>query len=83
MRLRSKDLSARNLGGELIMLNLTTSRYFSVTGVGTRIVELLADDISLDGLIGTIVAEYEVDPTDARRDVSAFLERLRDVELLV
>lgn len=83
MRLRSKDLSTRTLDGETIMLNLSTSRYFSVTGVGTRIVELLADDISLGGLVGTIVAEYEVDPADACRDVSAFLERLREVELLV
>ena len=83
MRLRSTDISTRILGDETIMLNLSTSRYFTVTGVGTRIVELLADDTSLAELVGAIVDEYEVDPDNAQRDVSTFVERLRAAELLV
>ena len=83
MRLRLTDISTRTLGDETIMLNLSTSRYFTVTGVGIRIVELLADDTSLEELVGAIVDEYEVDPDNAQRDVSTFVERLRAAELLV
>jgi hypothetical protein len=82
MRLRSTDISARAIGDELIVLSLPTSRYLSITGVGVRVFELLADDTSLDAVVGTIVDEYEVDPATARRDVEGFLERLRDVQLL-
>ena len=82
MRIRSTDISARTIGDETIVLSLTTSRYLSITGVGTRVLELLAEDTSLDDLVATIVDEYEVDPTTARHDIRAFLDRLRDAELL-
>ncbi|MGH3903811.1 MAG: PqqD family protein [Pseudonocardiaceae bacterium] len=82
MRLRSTDISARTIGDETIVLSLPTSRYFTITGVGTRVFELLAEDTSLDDLIGRVVAEYEVDPATARRDIEAFLDRLRDAQLL-
>lgn len=82
MRLRSSDISARTIGDETIVLSLPTSRYFTITGVGTRVFELLAEDASLDELVGTITEEYEVEPATARRDIEAFLDRLRDAQLL-
>ncbi len=82
MRLRSTEISARAIGDETIVLSLPSSRYFTITGVGTRLFELLAEETSLDELVGTIVDEYEVDSVTARRDIEAFLSRLRDVELL-
>lgn len=82
MRLQSTDISARTIGDETIVLSLPSSRYFTITGVGTRLFELLAEDTSLDELVETIVDEYEVDPVTARRDIEAFLDRLRDVALL-
>lgn len=82
MRLRSTDISTRKLGDETIVLNLATSRYFTITGVGGRAMELLAEETSLDSLVEAITSEYEVEPIDARRDLAAFLERLRAAELL-
>ncbi len=82
MRLRSTDISARTLGDETIVLSLSTSQYFTITGVGTRVFELLVEDTSVDELVGKIVHEYEVDPETAHRDIEAFLDRLRDAELL-
>lgn len=82
MRLRSTDISARTIGDETIVLDLPSSRYFTITGVGTRLFELLAEDTSLDELVSTIVDEYDVEPMTARRDLEAFLDRLRDAQLL-
>lgn len=82
MRLRTAEVSVRTIGDETIILNLPTSRYFTITGVGTRVFELLAEDISVDELVETITGEYEVEPAVARRDIELFLDRLRDAELL-
>lgn len=82
MRLRSTDISARTIGDETIVLSLPSSKYFTITGVGTRVFELLAENMSLDELVGVIVEEYEVDPAIARRDIEAFLDRLHDAQLL-
>jgi hypothetical protein len=83
MRLRATDISSRTLGQETIVLNLSTSRYFTITGTGTRLFELLVEDRSLDELVATIVDEYEAEPAMVRNDVAAFVDRLRAAELLV
>lgn len=82
MRLRSADISARTIGDETIVLNLRSSRYFTVTGVGTTLLELLAQDRSIEALVTSIVDEYEVEPAVARTDIEAFVDRLRAAQLL-
>jgi len=82
VRLRSADISARKLGDETIVLSLARSRYFAITGVGRRVFELLTDERSLDELIEVIVDEYDVTTAVARRDIEAFVGRLRDAQLL-
>jgi hypothetical protein len=82
MRLRTTDISARTIGGETIVLDLPNSQYFAITGVGSRVFELLGEDRTLDDLVTTIVAEFEVDEPTARRDVLAFVDRLHQARLL-
>jgi hypothetical protein len=82
MRLRTTDISARTIGGETIVLDLPNSQYFAITGVGSRVFELLGEDRTLDDLVTTVVAEYEVDEPTARRDVRAFVDRLDRAQLL-
>jgi hypothetical protein len=82
MQLRQSDLSARAIDGETIILDLRDSRYLSVTGVGTRIVELLATKITLDELVKTLAAEYEADQSAIRTDAQRFLGQLQAAGLL-
>jgi Coenzyme PQQ synthesis protein D (PqqD) len=82
MRLRTADISTRTIGGETIVLDLPSSQYFAITGVGSRVFELLAEDRSVDDLVTTILAEYDIDEPTARRDVTAFVDRLHQAKLL-
>jgi hypothetical protein len=82
MRLRTADVAARTIDGETILLDLRGSRYLSVTGVGTRIVELLATETTLDDLVTTIADEYDSDPEVIRSDAHRFLGKLSAAGLL-
>jgi len=82
MRLRTADISARTIGGETIVLDLPSSQYFAITGIGSRVFELLTEERTLDDLVTAILTEYEVAETVARRDVEAFVDRLRQAQLL-
>ncbi|MFL6126874.1 PqqD family protein [Actinophytocola sp.] len=82
MRLRTADISARTIGGETIVLDLPSSQYFAVTGIGSRVFELLTEERTLDDLVATILAEYDADETTVRRDVEAFVDRLSQAKLL-
>lgn len=82
MRLRTSDISARTIGGETIVLDLPKSRYFAITGIGSRIFQLLAEERSMDELVAAVVEEYDVDESTARTDVATFVDRLRQAQLL-
>lgn len=79
---RADGLMAAALGDELLMMSVAQGRYFNLNGVGARIWELLAEPTSVDAVVATLVAEYEVEPPTARREVEAFLAALRDRDLL-
>jgi hypothetical protein len=72
----------RRMGNETIVLSLRTSQYFTVNAVGSRLFELLGEDVELNEMVDVVVDEYEIDPTTARRDIEAFVGRLRDAQLL-
>lgn len=77
MRLRSSDIVARDMGDEIIVLDMRSSKYLTVTGVGMRLFELLADERAPEELLTFILDEYEVDPAVAERDVITFLAGMR------
>ncbi len=82
MRLRSSDLVTRVIGDEIVVLDMRSSKYFTVTGVGPRLFELLADERTQDQLLTVVLDEYEVSPTVAERDVVAFLADMRAAGLV-
>lgn len=82
MRVQSTEVSFRMIGDETIVLHLTGSRYYSITGIGSRIFQLLTEERTLDELVAAIVDEYDVSAATARQDIETFLGKLRDARLL-
>jgi hypothetical protein len=77
LRLRSSDLSWRELDEEIVVLDLEGAEYLSVRGAGRTLWPLLANGATKPQLIAAITAEYEVDDETAARDVDAFVAELR------
>lgn len=83
MRLRSQGLTWRRLGDDVLVLDLESSTYFTVGGTGAFIFETLqARDLDEAGLVDAVLAEHDADAVTVRRDVTAFVSRLRDAGLV-
>ena len=83
MRLRSDGLSARELDGRLIVLDIEESRYLTLSMSGTMLFRLMENGAGFDALTDALVAEYDIDVEQAAADVRLFLEELREAKLLV
>jgi len=77
MRFRIPDnVVFRNLAGESVLLNLSTSTYFGLDAVGTRLWHLITEQSSIASVIETLLAEYDVDEPRLQKDVEALIDQL-------
>lgn len=76
------DVMFRDVEGELVLLNLTTGVYFGLDALGTRIWHLLPQRPTLHGLRDSLLDEYDVTAPHCEDDLIAFIQALRDHELV-
>jgi hypothetical protein len=69
--------------GEAIILDPASNRYYSLDGVGELVWRLLQQQTRLPDLCEAVLAEFEVDPDEARRDVRALIDELLEAGLVV
>jgi len=77
------QVMSRLVGDETVLLDLASGVYFGLDGVGKRIWESVADGNSLGTAVDVVVAEYEVEQSQAQADVLAFANQLIERGLLL
>ena len=71
-----KDQVFTDLAGETVILNLNSGVYYSLTGVGVRVWELIQAPKTVAGIQDVILTEYEVDAQRCRHDLLVLLQDL-------
>ena len=64
------------LGDEVAILNSSTGTYFGLDAVGSRIWCLIAQKLSPEQIVATMLSEYAVDEEQVRRDFDELIEKL-------
>ena len=78
----SPDVLSQRVRGETVLLDLNTDQYFGLNEVGSRIWELVGEGQSLEQLIDTLLAEYDVTRQQLEADVRHWLGMLLEAGLL-
>ena len=81
--MREKGFTSRRVGESVVILDLESSMYYSVSGSGGLLFDMLRESCSEEDLVAALRNEYEVDEERARADVRAFVEKMVDAGLLV
>ena len=80
----SQDVVAREVGGEMVLLDLASGQYFGLDPVGGRIWQLLADrSQSLAELCDAIEAEFDAPRERIEADLVALAKDMSERELIV
>ena len=80
----SGEVVAREMGGEMVLLDLASGQYFGLDTVGLRVWELLAErPQSLAELSDAIEAEFDAPRPQIEADLLALATELSKQELIV
>ncbi len=70
------DILMQELEGESVFLHLERGEYLGLDEVGTRMWETLVASESIQAAYESLLAEYDVEPDQLRRDLDELLEKL-------
>jgi Coenzyme PQQ synthesis protein D (PqqD) len=73
---RNPDISWTTLDGETILLNLENGFYYTLNRVSSVIWEQLSGAPSLDDILATLHARFDVDEAVIREDLNALIDQL-------
>ncbi|MFC1879678.1 PqqD family protein [Chloroflexota bacterium] len=79
----SDQVMFRDLGDEMVLLNIETGKYFGLDDVGARLWALLEEHGSLDLAFQTLLGEYEVSEHQLQADLIRLVDELAAQQLLV
>jgi Coenzyme PQQ synthesis protein D (PqqD) len=72
----------RVIEGEAVILSLDSKVFRGLNAVGSRVWELIDGRRSVDEIVARVVAEFEVTPEVAARDVGTFVDQLLAKQLV-
>lgn len=84
----SEDFVMREIAGEYVIVPVgnTASNFvglISTNEIGSIIFEALSNECTLEDLTKLIINQYEVETEVAERDISEFLQQLKDIQALI
>ncbi|MFW5944368.1 MAG: lasso peptide biosynthesis PqqD family chaperone [Bacteroidota bacterium] len=79
---RNKEVFASEIDEEVVMMNVDTGKYYGMDTVGSRIWELIAEEIQVKDVIGKLMEEYDVEEEQCKNDVLEFLNELYENKLV-
>ena len=83
VRIRSTNVSWREVDAEVIALDLDSSTYFSTNRTGALLWHAMVDEATVGSLVTLLENSFRVPAETARVDVNAFLKLVRANGLLV
>jgi hypothetical protein len=81
--MKSPELIASTLDQETVILSISSSKYFGIDPIGSRIWSCLDQPINVAAIIDLLVEEYNVSKDECQKDVNEFLNLLLKENLIV
>ena len=78
----SEDVVMREVGDELVMLNIADENYFGMNSIGAQIMKLAQSPVALKAIVDSLFAEYEVERDLLERDIRLIACELIEAGLL-
>lgn len=79
---RKENIVTADMGGETVMMDIATGKYYNLGEVGGSIWTLLENPCTLTALVEALTKEYNVTAEQCRQDVVPFLSKMQTLGLI-
>ena len=79
---RNNDIVFSDIDGDVIMMSIQKGKYYSMEEIGSRIWELIKDDMEVSTLCKVLCEEYNIEKEQCKIDVLKFLNDLAEENLI-
>ena len=79
----NKDIIARDIQGDTVLLNMKTGDYFSLNTVGTDIYNCLEKDMDEESIIAFLAENYVTELSELKQDVQSLISNLVSNQILI
>lgn len=62
--------------GEIVLMDIEDGKFFSLSGTGRRIWELIEASVPVSGIIAKLVAEYDVNEDECAQQIASLVDDL-------
>jgi hypothetical protein len=83
LRPNEKEVAAKVMDGEAILINLSNGIYYSMDKVGSLIWEMIEKSSSVEKMTAAISAHYDIPLEQARTDIERLVGELVDEKLVI
>lgn len=78
----ARGLTAADLGGEAVVLDPNSGRYYGLNELGARIFELARKPRTVERIMSTLLQEYDVEAEKLKGDLLTFLHEMEQRQLI-
>jgi hypothetical protein len=78
----SEEVLFQEVSGETVLLDLASEQYFGLDAVGTRVWQLIGAGATAEGVVDTLLTEYEIGRETLAADVAELLDKLAEAGLI-
>lgn len=79
---KSTELLASEVGGEIVMMNIESGKYYGINSVGSEIWKLLETPIVVSDICKELIKIYEIDDSTCEAEVLDFLQSLEKENMI-
>lgn len=72
----------REVGENIVLINLNTGYYYSFNGLGSLIFNSLVKKMDIDQILREIVGNFDIAREGAEKDLKEFLDKLEKEDIL-
>ena len=79
----NSNIIARDLQGEMVLLNKENGDYFTLNSMGSEIYNLISDGMETGDIIDLLFEKYEIEHDKLRTDILAIIDDMKEKNILI